>query len=526
MVVVVILALAAQGLEALELNGSRFIEFGGSTHPWESFALDNTLVRQGPAGKVLVLRDRSGLRDEEGEDLFLGFEEDSPSLGRYALETPLVITRNAVRLGTGAGVMRETGEPVRLRAGPASLFFPGTLWHDFVLEFWIFFPSFSDGASILSWRGAKRDGRNILNQELRISVRGRRLELRAANFFSMPTHGAPTQIVLAGRSPLLPGRWSHHRFQFHSTTGLLEYVRDGVPENAVYVTSTGHEGGQVFLPLVGELSRPEILLGERLDALLDDFRLSRRPSEGLVRTNTYPNDKGSPIGYAVSPVVDLGTYNFHLQELSWLGHLPEGTRLELQVRAGNNLEWSGPGVGRLTAEWLPWERLRGRGLIGRYFQIRLRLDGDGSGERSPRVERLTARWSTIPEPVAPTHVALREGQDLELSWRPVGDEGVKSYRVYWSLDDRRMEPSRFLTVNQSFDTPWSWEGGERPRVRIRIHEETLRQAGDEAAALALREGRVLYFAVSSVKEIPGNGGGGVVLLSPYSAVVSGRRTGE
>lgn len=522
----ILLLICTVGALAQETTRERTVIFGTDSQPWARFTFQNTQVKEGVHGTLITLRDRSGEGDQPGIDLFLSFEDPNVSLSHYRFETPPQITRQASRLGTAAGVFQEDPNGLVLQALPSSMFYPGNLWHDFKIEFWTYLPNLSEGASVLTWRGAYRRGREVTTQELRIGLKGRVMEFRAKNFFQMPMAGAPETIRIEGRRPMLPGRWTHHRFQFDSSTGLLEYFRDGIPENTVYVTTTGREGGQVYVPYIGELSRPVIHLGENLAALVDELRISRRLDSLFGSTATYDVAQGSPIGYAVSPIVDLGEQNFLLEEVSWEASIPTGTALSVQLRFGDRLDFAEGRAPRLVEPWMSWPAASKRALRGRYLQVRLRLDGDGSGEKSPQVERLRLRLSRIPEPIAPAFVSLRGGEELELSWRPVADEGVRSYRVFWGLHPNHFEPTRYFEVPQDFGRAFSWDNGERPRIRFRLSADRFREIGDEVAARAYESGRLLYFAVSAVKELDGVDGGKVFLLSPYSEMVSGRRVPE
>lgn len=523
MVKVLFFLVILAGAWSQENDRQRTVVFGGGIHPWENFVLENTQVKAGARGSVITLRDRSGDASLPGIDLFLSFESETAQYAHYRVLEDLKITRQMARLGTAAGVFQEGSKPIVLEAGPSSLFFPGNLWHDFKIEFWIYLPTFSEGASLLTWKGAFKKGREVVTQELRIGLRGRVMELQSKNFFLMPQRGAPEEIRIRGRQPMLPGRWSHHRFQFDASTGLLDYFRDGKPESSLYVTSTGREGGQIFVPLIGELSRPEIILGENLSALVDELIITRHIDGLFGSTATYNATSGSPLGYATSPVVDMGDYGFSLEGVDWEARTPTGTRISLQVRFDDTLDWSDGRTPKMTGSWLNWSENTASTFRGRYFQIRLRLDGEGGGEFSPVVERLQMRLSKIPEPAAPTFLALREGQAIELSWRPVADRGVKSYRVFWSLNPNRFEPTHFFLVAQDFGQAFSWDNGERPRIRFQVTAEKLRDAGDHLAAEAFENGRQLFFAVTSVKELENTRGAKIGLLSPFSEVLSGRR---
>jgi len=526
MVRILLILLLMGNLWSQENHRGRQVIFGGETQPWQSFVLENTQVKSGSRGSVVTLRDRSGDGSQPSIDLFLSFEEESINLVNYRVQNQVSITRQISRFGTGAGFFQEDPKGMELQAGSTALFFPGNLWHDFKIEFWTYLPSLTEGASVLTWRGALKEGNEVLTQELRISLRGRVMELRAKNFFRMPRRGAPEIVALAGRRPMLPGRWVNHRFQFDASTGLFEYYRDGIPETSLYVTSTGREGGQVFVPYIGELSRPVVHLGENLSGILDEFQITRQVDSLAARTSTYDASRGSPLGYAVSPIVDLGDYSFVLEQVSTEAEIPTGTRLGIQVRVGDVLDWSSGRSPQLQSEWQQWPTRQNQQLRGRYVQVRLRFDGDGSGERSPILERVVLSWSKIPEPLAPTLLSLREGQDLELSWRPVADHGVRSYRVFWSLSPNGFDPSKYFVVKQDFGQAFSWDNGERPRIRFKISPQHFVEEGEAQAAQALRMGRLFYFVVTSVKELPNPDGSSVNLLSPFSETVSGRRMEE
>ena len=126
----------------------------------------------------IVLRDGEYTATED-TDLLIHFN-GSPAIdetGTYRTRKSALEATSAIRkLGAGAGVFQNQPEALVLTPVNHALFSSSQSWADFTIEFWFYPATLDEGATILLWKGARRIGDSVIDQEVRCSVRDRRLD--------------------------------------------------------------------------------------------------------------------------------------------------------------------------------------------------------------------------------------------------------------------------------------------------------------------------------------------------------------
>jgi hypothetical protein len=319
---------------------------------------------------------------------------------------------------------------------PGALFARGTRWGDFSIEFWLRPSLANDGEEVLAWSGSRwREGR-LKAQELRCTVRARRLVWEFVNFFaaeeavgpvrpgtaSSGLAGTPPSVIrLEGISPLLPRSWRHHLLRFDSGTGLLEYQVDGVPE-AVTNARAG-AGGPPLSPFTGEADSAPLYLGRGYTGFLDELRISRAFVEQPVLAR-YDGRSGT----AASQPLDLGYTGTRLKRIQAVYEAPGDSDLFFYYRLSDrrtSAELDGDWVQFRPGVELPQAR-------GRWLQLRVELFPDGRRSLSPRLSELRVVYEQDLPPAAPAGVqAVAGNARVRLRWSPVREEDVRGYLVYY-----------------------------------------------------------------------------------------------
>jgi hypothetical protein len=405
--------------------------------------------------------------DDPSLDMALSFDEENPErfadkTGRYrALVSPALSAVNYrwSRSGIGAALfsgdsppqgMDEPAGPLALvPQSPEALFYSGRHFRDFSMEFWLYPLNMENGETLLSWSATRltRQGDKTF-QRIQCIVARNRLNWSFLDFFTSPDDGRQMTVNLSG-SPTLPRSWSHHLVRFDSHTGLLEYLVDGRLEGLAYATTTGREGGEVYVPVAGDGGT--LILGGRFAGLMDEFRvysryheaplLSRYPLEG-GRIETRPLDLGEGNSEVVK-VEALGGYFYPAglnprsggvmrNEYAGSGRFrfPNNSMIQFFIRAADSpWQWT-----EEESEWLPFEPGTDfAGTVrGRYVQLAAALYPSGDGEAAPYLDEIRVLYRRDDPPRPPSLlVAVPRDGAVELSWRASPDTDLRGYLVYF-----------------------------------------------------------------------------------------------
>jgi hypothetical protein len=409
----------ASPLHALEEE----ITLGNETdRPWHQVGLQRLERVKGRRDLWdLVMTDASYTPDEQTQ-LLLHFDAPAKldaarnytNLGDSAL---LSTTRKV--FGAGAAAF-QPGSPRPDYEGPP-LFGDA----DFTIELWLFPANAVDGERIFEWRAERWENGGHRPQRLSARLNGRTIQWRMEGLF-YPDDGP---LALQGVSPLVPRRWAHHMLRFESSTGLIEYLIDGVPEAVSYVTATGADGAPVRLPVSDTPGR--VALGSSFTGLIDELRVVHRFVE-----NPQLHRYGTRAGLATSDPIDLGFAGSRLLRIEGTATTPGRTAVELYYRTGDS-----PFTESTRQPWSPWREVDPSRPLGtevrtRYVQLRAVLLPDG--DFTPSLSDLTIVYEPDRPPPPPTLVTAqaRDGS-IEVSWRQVREDDVAGYLVYYGYQSGR-----------------------------------------------------------------------------------------
>jgi hypothetical protein len=399
----------------------------GRGDAWQDIErVENLVLVPGRWGSLdIVLADNAYPLEAEA-DLLLHFDgkPTSDATGAYrAREDGSLLSSRIVARGAGSGAFESTRGGLLLSPGAGSLFGPDSWPDDFSIEFWLYPLLLEDGEEILWCRGSRWREEVALEQLVSVRVRNRKLSWRFENFF-VPPSGAEFLLVLEGLQPLIPKRWGHHLLRYRRSSGLLEYVVDGIPEAVAYVTDTGDEEGAQLAPHLQAAGPASLNIGRNYTGFIDELRVSRRFEE-QPRLARYENRTGR----AVSRVFDLGYSGTELKRVASIFRQPQDAEVYFFYRLADRLD-----AGREPAsDWVqfsPGSPLTG--ARGRYVQVMLELFPNGRRDRSPEVSELRIVYEQDLPPAPPAALRAQAGDGkVVLSWQPVNDQDVGGYRIYY-----------------------------------------------------------------------------------------------
>ncbi len=374
-------------------------------------------------GPPAAAADLSGVSGSQPVQLDFEWASDSPPQP-WAVASGTGVGLGPGRIGSSSGRFAGRLSALTFLPAASSVLSPGRELRDFSIEFWINPSTTENGESVFDWKARRWAGGGYKAQSISCSFSGGRLAWSLDNVFSTPT-GKDHRLAFQGRRIVVPRTWSHHRLRFDFSTGLVEYLVDGLPEAIAYATDTGRDGGAVLIPVVG--LKGSLSVGGGYAGLLDAFRIAEEAAEGAALSLYDPSG-----AEAWSPVVDTGSPGTALLSLSAVWQAEADTDIEFLLRSGESYaDW--------TPSWPEWHRVvpgqaLGVPLKGRYVQARACLFTDGPAAVSPRLSRLalTVREDLPPPP--PTRVLAAGGDGVvTLNWSPVPEADVGGYLVYYGF---------------------------------------------------------------------------------------------
>ena len=360
-------------------------------------------------------------------DLLLTFDGRNfvDSTGRYKItKNKLYPTTDAIR-GKGAAVSRGDTAGLVLKGDPTSLFGKTGNVGSFTIEFWLC-PSISEsGETVFEWRSSLNQNAYSQYQMITVSFFNNHLQWNFTNIFS---GFKDSEVILNGTSNVIPKKWTRHTLSFDDETGLLEYKVDGKTEALKFVTSTGHEDGNVCYPYLGVKAGIEIC--SSYSGKIDNFRIERKPrifdENDIVATGneSYKIDGGEFISepLLVSPSATMN-------ELEVTANTPSQTEIRLYVRSGDNCYgWSENSPA--WKEVVPGQKIIG--IQGLYFQIRGELLPDGGGQKTPNLTQIDIHYTEQDDPLPPFTIYADAGDEsVTLNWVSSVDDSAGGYLVYY-----------------------------------------------------------------------------------------------
>jgi len=365
-------------------------------------------------------------------DLILNFEDPANpvSFGNYKVVNNELQNISATELGKSAGLSRDNGGIV-LKGSEGTFFGSEGLGGSFTIDFWLNPALAENGEEIFQWHSSRTIENQIYFQMLNAYFEGGHLKWNLSNIFDNFYEGNQN-LTLEGCSTVIPNKWSRHVLSYDAETGLLEYLVNGYVEDIRYITSTGHEGGDVSLVLLGV--PVEFVLCSHYTGKIDDFRISKVPyslpgyqsaeNAGSIEHMKYVRSGGyfrsRPLMTSAGSV--LNSIDVEMNE-------PEQTAINLYVRSGDNrYNWTDT-----YPEWKsvePGEELSG--ITGLFFQVACELYPDGNGQTTPSVTEIKLNYTELPLPLPPFSVSAVAGDGcVTLKWNYSVDETAGGYYVYY-----------------------------------------------------------------------------------------------
>jgi Concanavalin A-like lectin/glucanases superfamily/Fibronectin type III domain len=331
--------------------------------------------------------------------------------------------------GTGSALFSPSTSRIRIEPQPGSLFYPGSDWRDFTIEFWLYPAETESRQEILGWEGTTLPGEwgsVPRRQELSCRLGGNRLSWSFGNIFR-PQGLEAFPLELAGSRELLPRRWHHHMVRFDSATGLLEYLVDGVLEDYAYANHQNREADTVFLPFLGSAGPKALSIGRGLSGFLDELRISSG-----IRSQGPPKRYEGREGTVLFAPQDLSYGRSRLVSIESSREIPEDADIFFYYQLSGP---DSPGERRADdPNWIPFEPgdIFSPDTRGRYLHLMAALYPDGKERQSPVLSDISITFEPDLPPPPPSGLRAEAGNgSVRLSWDPVPDPDLEGYRIFY-----------------------------------------------------------------------------------------------
>ena len=455
----------------------------GGKNGWQEFSLnDGITFGKGRFGLTSVELAKNERKPNENTDLLLNFENSmSDVVSNYTVvKNDLVQIEKSV-MGKYCALSRGKGSGIELKGKPGTVFGTEGNIGTFAIEFWLKPSIAENGEIIFYWSSSRTINEYILYQMIMATFENGHIEWCFKNIFDGYSNDKG-EVILTSYSNIIPEKWAHHVLLFNEETGLLEYKIDGKTECLKYITSTGHEYGTIYQPVIG---LPEnISVCKSFTGFIDDFRIlhslpainsnSQKETLETLAGEKYDSFKVTGGRFETQPIMTVP--GAVIQKIEVEQSVPSQTEIRYYIRTGDNFfGW--------TDTFPAWKEISPmqnvENVTGRYFQLAADLFPDGEGKTSPSITEIKIFYYEPPLPLAPSKLKAIAGDGyVDLSWNFSLDDTAKGYYVYYGT-----RPGEYLGTDST--------SGSSP-VKVG-NVNSFRISG-------LKNGAIYYFSVAAYSE--------------------------
>lgn len=397
----------------------------GGREGWNDVILDGTKIIPAEINRIILMD--SEYEPDSDTEMLLHFNTgfyDAGGVYRVKQNNGVRISSNITKKGGGAAAFNGDGNFLELIPSESAVFAAGSgRLNDFSIEFWLNPARLSEGEHIIQWTGALKTEEETLQQEILCGITGRDIFWDFSNFFLGPQM-EKTSFRLSSSRSLIPRSWHHHIIRYDNTTGLLEYLIDGIPEDIVYTNSTGEETSEIYSPTAGASKPSRFVIGRDFTGYIDELRISS--GQRIPNLDKYSQYSGT----AASGILDLGFYDSRFINFDSDYVLKGKTQIYFYYRISNSYfqpRASAPG-------WIQFEpgTILEPEVKGRYLQLMAELYPDGTGINSPELKTIDINFEKNLPPLPPAYFTGTEGSGkVILKWKAVTDPDIAGYRIYY-----------------------------------------------------------------------------------------------
>ncbi len=405
----------------------------GNEDEWKGTILNNLKTSAGRGGFQDLVIKTTELSPTENTDLLLplNFSSSLDKTGFYTIRENPDYNQEYKKTGPASAAFYNRKKLV-LQPQEGSLLAAHTNWEDFTIEFWLYPANPREGEQILQWKGLGRQGSQIFSQTIQCHFLDRKIVWAFDNFFQLP--GDPFSHYEISGPPLLPREWHHHMLRYDSSTGMLEYLIDGLPVAITYTTSSGNESHTVYMPRIGE-EPGNLVIGENLTGFMDEFRIEKSFIDNRSLNRYYKP------GFGISPIIDLTYPDSLIRSLKPILSEPGNSEVFPYFITTNDLleaedfHNTFSGEDSVLQDGSPWKKFENldHSAKGRYIILAFLLYPDLKLDQTPRLSSIQIEYDPSLPPLPPSYIRIErlESGSVELKWNSSPSPDVKGYLIFY-----------------------------------------------------------------------------------------------
>lgn len=281
-------------------------------------------------------------------------------------------------------------------------------------------------AEIFSKMGNYIEKGNMETQGIRASLRSGTIVWEFVNLFH--NNDKTMNVILDEGRRIEQGVFHYHSVSYDAESGRLIKYLDGKEEQIVYVTESGDEYSERYVPYFSPLNENPAYIGGGIIGVIDEFSIKKESTRtfDLNRYSKYP-------GEIITYVYDLEAESPKITGITVEHEAPMGSDIRLFYRVSDRVFLE-------DNTSIPWEYVpntfrpnESTSVRGRFLQVRLELHADASYEHTPKVNRVRVTYEEDIPPVAPRGlIATASDGSVTLTWKAVGPyEDVAGYKIYY-----------------------------------------------------------------------------------------------
>lgn len=407
--------------------------FGG-TEGWNSvISRDNIISGTGTYGYECLKLDDVSPALNAASDLLLSFDDGcyDETFNYTVMNDSAELTPESKR-GEGAALFWGN-DGISLKGKAGSLFGTEGETGSFTISFWLKPLMAANGEMIFSWFSSRNLEQYSLYQMITVMLTNNHLQWDFGNIFERYVENTSrveisednNDVIVSGKTILVPETWSFHELTYNAVNGMLEYRVNNRVEDVQYVTSTGGERGLIYPAVLGV--KADIDICSSFIGYLDDFYITRSSSDFPSSTDTYDVTGGM----FETPVFCMSENGASVKRILVTDTVPDQTQIDYYIRSASS-QWNWNESEPSWQKFTPGQDMTG--FSDMYFQIAARLYPDGAGVVSPSVTEIKVVYEPVELPEPPYSVFAQAGDGyVDLTWLSSPDimQSVSGYLVYY-----------------------------------------------------------------------------------------------
>lgn len=393
----------------------------GDNTNFENFYLENVNIIKGDRDKNYLQIEQNEYKSTPDTDFLIHFNDQKfiDEAGNYSISYHYNnISDVEKKLGSSSAFFLKNKKLV-FNSNGDSLFSPGRILGDFTIEFWLYPTMITEDTIMFSWKGVNKVDAEFIPQKIKCYFEERQAIWEFENLF-VPVDFSNNSIKLRSKSKVIPKMWNHYLLRYRSDLGMIEFLINGIPEDIKYTTETEKEDMVVYTPYVGNFSKSDIYIGEKLRGFIDEFRISEKFIKKPELSKFQKN------GFFYSPVYDINGDSIILEKFNIKDNIIPETEISYKYRISDYPFLSE----NSNLEWIPIKETT-ENIRGRYIQVMGNLYSNGKRDLSPIIESIEINWREIPKPPPPQFLSsVSKKNALEIIWSDVKHYNIDGYYLY------------------------------------------------------------------------------------------------